>query len=269
MKKERLNTVYDPVAKKTFRSALIRFLLNEFPNMGGPMIMKLFTDKVEKLIAEFYPPTSHLKMGQLLWFAVAKDEKTSYGKSIDTTRIVPVVLTLVNHHDILKFKNAQRLKTIKKDIMARLYQEADQQGGTLSETDISLITLSGSSTVTKYTLDYEKEHDTILPRRGTIHDMGRSVTHKAIICKKRKIERKSTSTVASETYHSHEAVDRYTLDLDRVSFCLEKELSIDDVSFVTGLSKNLVIEYNNLAQEIKHSPPDNNFYDINDDDIPF
>ncbi len=135
------------------------------------------------------------------------------------------------------------LETIKQDIKARLYRETDQQGGTLSEPDICLITMCSRTTVRNHTLAYEKEHYTILPLRGTIHDMRRSMSHKTIICKKIKIEKKSTSLVAQETNHSHEAVDRYTLNLDRITFCLEKNLSVEDASFVTGLSKSLIIEF--------------------------
>ena len=269
MKKDYLDALYSPVEKKTFRSALMQFLLDEFPHVGGPMIMELFIDKIEKLIEDFYPPTKRLKMGQLLWFAVAKEEKPSYGKSMENTKIVPVILTLLNHDDISKRKNRTPLKTVRRDIKARLYQEADQQKGTLSETDISLITMCSVATVTNQTLNYEKEYNTTLPRRGTIHDMGRSMSHKTTICRKRKLERKSTSQVAQETNHTPEAVDRYTLNLDRVTFCLEKNLSVEDASFVTGLSKSLVVEYNNLDQEIKSSSPNDDFSGITEDDIPF
>jgi len=252
MKKDHLDALYNPVEKKTFRSALMQFLLDEFPHIGGPMIMELFVDRVEKLIEDFYPPTKRLKMGQLLWFAVAKEEKPSYGKSMENTKIVPVILTLLNHDDISKLKNRTPLKTVRRDIKARLYQEADQQKGTLSETDISLITMCSAHTVTNQTLNYEKEHNTTLPRRGTIHDMGRSMSHKTTICRKRKIEKKIyPPKLLQETNHTPEAVDRYTLNLDRVTFCLEKNLSVEDASFVTGLSKSLVVEYNNLDQENK------------------
>ena len=268
MKRDYLEAAYSPVEKKTFRSALMHFLTGEFPHIGGPMIMELFIDKMERLIEEFYPPVQRLKMGQILWFAVAKDEKPSYGKSMENTRIVPVVLSLVNHDDIAKIKQGMPLETIKQDIKARLYRETDQQEATLSEPDMSLITMCSRSTVIKHTLAYEKEHNTVLPRRGTIHDMGRSISHKTTICKKRKIERKSTSAVAQETNHSHEAVDRYTLNLDRVAFCLERSLSVEDASFVTGLSKNLVIEYRKLAQEVK-SADDDYYFDNIEDEIPF
>jgi hypothetical protein len=270
MKTDYREAIYSPVEQKTFRSALMNFLQKEFPNMGGPLIIELFIDKVESLIEQFYPPTKHLKMGQLLWFAVAKDEKPTYGKSMQKTRIVPVILTLVNHDDISRLKNKIPMTTVKRDIMARLYQEADDQGGTLSEIDISLMLMISRHTVSKHTLIYEKERKTTLPRRGTIHDMGTSMSHKRLICKKRKIERKSTSLVAQETSHSPEAVERYNLNLDRVAFCLGKRLSIEEASFVTGLSKKLIIEYRNLDQEINNSTVDNTLTNTIDfDDIPF
>lgn len=270
MKRNYLDAVYGPVEKKTFRSVLLQFLSREFPQMGGPMILELFADRMERLIEEFYPPTQHMKMGQLLWFAVAKKESPSYGKSMEKTQILPVLLTLVHPDDLSNLKRKAPLLTIKKEIKARLYREADQQGATLSEVDVALITLSNLRTVTQHTLAYERDHDTTLPRRGTVHDMGCSVSHKTTICKKRKVERKSTSQVAQETHHSPEAVDRYTLNLDRVSFCLDRNLSPEDTSFVTGLSKKLIIEYRQLAQEIHHaSVPNSSFSSLKDDDIPF
>ena len=48
-----------------------------------------------------------------------------------------------------------------------------------------------------------------MPRRGTVHDMGRSVTHKAVICYKRLVEQKPTSQVAEETFHSAEEIEYY------------------------------------------------------------
>ena len=53
-----------------------------------------------------------------------------------------------------------------------------------------------------------------------------------------------------ETNHYPKAIDRCTRDLKRVSLCLEKFL-VEDASFVTGLSKYLVIECANLIQELR------------------
>lgn len=73
-----------------------------------------------------------------------------------------------------------------------------------------------------------------------------------------------------QTNYSPEAVEWYSLSLDRVAFCLGKNLFIEEASFVTVLSKNLIIEYQNLDQEIKNTFIDNKLPDTIDfDDIPF
>lgn len=265
-KKQFPQSVYEPIQNKTFKATLKNFLIEEFPQIGGPMIIDLLVDKIESMIDEFYPPTQHLKMGQMLWFSVAKDEKPAYGKTMDKTRIVPTILSLVTDDEIEKIKQGTPRKEIKDVRRSRLLREADQQQGVLSYSDLSLIGLESLRWISSRVISYEKEHQCILPRRGTIHDMGRSFSHKPIICKKRKLEQKSTSEVARETNHSPEAVDRYTLNLDRVSFCLKKGLSVNETSFVTSIGKNTVIEYQALDEEINSDKYSDLF---NLDNLPF
>ena len=53
-----------------------------------------------------------------------------------------------------------------------------------------------------------------------------------------------------KTHHSPSAVDRYLGDFDRVRFCLKKGLSVEETSFITQLSKSLVVEYADLIEEL-------------------
>jgi hypothetical protein len=257
--------IYSPIQKKTFEAVLSNFIEKELPQIGGPMIVRLFVDKLKDLIEQYYPVHSRLKMGQILWFAVAKDEHHSYGKSMEKTRIVPVVLTLITHEDIEKMIGGVSLRSIKKDIAARLYQETDSQGGTLAETDISLILLVSLTMVRKYTREFEQENSCVLPRRGTIHDMGSSLSHKADICKKIKVDNKSIHSVSLETNHTPEAISRYLTNLERVKFCLKKRLDVNSTSFVTAISKMLVLEYKQLSEEIEDMKNDAEIKD----DLPF
>jgi hypothetical protein len=242
---------YTPIQQKTFSNALTTFFQKEVPQIGGDMIIQLIVKRIEQMIQSYYPKAEHLSMGQLLWFAIDEDEKSAYGKSMSKTKIKPVVLTLIAPSDIEALKKGISLQSLKQLIIARLYKEAKQQATVLAQTDVGLITLTCLPTVSKLTKEYEKQFNVILPRRGTIHDLGRSVTHKGIICKKRKLENKSISQIARETEHAPENVNRYTTDLDRVQFCLMKKLSIKDISFVTKLSESLVIEYVNIIDQIK------------------
>ena len=62
--------------------------------------------------------------------------------------------------------------------------------------------------------------------------------------------KKATPDIARETHHSPSAVDRYLGDFDRVRFCLKKGLSVEETSFITQLSKSLVVEYADLIEEL-------------------
>ena len=48
-----------------------------------------------------------------------------------------------------------------------------------------------------------------------------------------------------------EAVTRYIVNFKRIYKCLEKGLSVNDTVFAINVSKNLVIEYINLMEDLK------------------
>ena len=128
-------------------------------------------------------------MEQMLWFAVAKEEKGGYGKCMKNLRLRPVVLSVVTYEDIKKRAESVPQKEIRKSAIARMLREADKQGGTLAETDLSLILSCSNTTIHENITEYERENNVVLPRRGmprrgTVHDLGRSTTHKKIICEK-------------------------------------------------------------------------------------
>ncbi len=243
--------IYQPIEHKTFKSALMQFLKQEVPHLGGDMILELLTNKIQTLIDDFYPKSERLTMGQMLWFAIDENEKAGYGKNMKTLKIKPVILSLVHPNDIELIKKGVPSYTIKDQVMARLYRETKEQGAVLAESDVSLMLHMTPTNISKRTKKYEQQFHTVLPRRGTVHDLGRSVTHKKTICKKRILENKPISQIARETNHTSNSVTRYTNDLERVRFCLDKKLKLKEISFVTNLSPSLTIEYVSLIDEIK------------------
>jgi hypothetical protein len=118
----------------------------------------------------------------------------------------------------------------------------------LSLADVSLLLHIPISTVSRVILKDEDETKEIVPRRGTIHDLGRSVTHKAIICYKRLVEQKTTSQVAQETFHSPAEVEYYVQSFRRIRMCRDSGMSTEDVARATGHSFFLVKEYLNLIE---------------------
>ena len=91
----------------------------------------------------------------------------------------------------------------------RMCRQAYEQGGLLANRDLSEILNIADSCIGSLLTNHERQTKTLIPRRGTIHDIGSGLSHKWIICHKRYVEGKSADRIARETYHSIESVDRF------------------------------------------------------------
>jgi hypothetical protein len=251
----RYSQTYDASKRKTFRSSLCHLLQTEFPGVFGPAVTRLFADKIDALYERFHPPRSRLKAGQVFWAAVAIDDPPNRDKRIENTRLVPVILDLVTVQDIDNTMQCGRHHAqIRHDKILRLFRQAYEQGGVLSYADVSLLVHVGLNTISQVVLAEQEATGLPVPCRGTIHDMGRSVTHKAIICYKRLVEKKSTSQVAQETFHSAEEVEHYVQTCRRVQLCHDSGMGPDEIAQATGHSRLLVREYVDLIEEFKLPP---------------
>jgi len=242
---------YEASDRKTFKAALGHLLLTEFPGIFGPAVTRLFADKIDELYERFHPPNSRFKLGQLFWAGVAVDDPPSRNKRIEDTRLVSIVLDLVTARDIDEARVKGMRSQTRRAKIARLFRQAYEQGAVLSLADVSLMIHINYSTLSRLVLEYERETGTVVPRRGTIHDMGRSVTHKRIICFKRLVEQKPTSQVAQETFHSADEVEYYVQCLRRVQLCRDSGMSPEEAAQATGYSLSLVQEYLDLIEEFR------------------
>jgi hypothetical protein len=241
---------YRPQAAKTLRQSLIRFITREFPRLGGPWVIELFVDKLLELVDSYRMARDRLKPGQTLWQAVAVDERPGYRKPMTRTRQVPVVITVANQDDIADLRNNVKFPDILTRALVRCSNEAYAQGGVLTVTDLSVVFLRSVSHLAQLICAYESETGEVVPRRGNIHDIGRTVTHKRIICRKAYLEGKLTPTIARETFHSPEAVDRYILNLGRVYFATVKQgTTLEEAAFALQQRVGIVKQYIQLIEE--------------------
>jgi hypothetical protein len=246
--------------RKTFKSALCHLLQVEFPGTFGPMITRLFAEKIDTLYNRFHPPRSRFKPGQVLWTGVAIDDPPSRTKRIEDTRLVPVILDLVTVQDIEQMQTKGRRVPVRLAKIVRLFEQAHEQGAVLGHADVSVLLNMGINRISTHVIHHERQTGALIPRRGTIHDMGRSVSHKAIICYKSLVEKKPTSQVAQETFHSPDDVEHYVQCFRRIQLCRDKGLSPEQTAQATGHSLTLVQEYLDLIKEFLIPPlpdPDN------------
>jgi biotin operon repressor len=249
MKSNSLADTYEPQLQKSMKTVLCSRFISEYGFMGGKEVIELIVNDLLKIVNEHQLPLSKVKKGQILWQAVAKDETSSYGKSMSDTRTIPVILTLVSDEDINMRINGVSITQIRKNITERIMKEADEQRGTLSQPDIALLLAISRASVGKYIHEIQNEKGTTLPYRGTIHDMGPTITHKREIVRLR-LQKLSTPEIARRTNHSEEAVDRYINDYERV-IRISDIFEPIDIAFITNLSESLVIEYLDLKKEFQ------------------
>lgn len=247
--KEYLITTYGPAAQKTFTGALEAFFASEFPQLAGERARRSVVQGIVDMVHRFFPATTNLRQGQTTWISVAKNEMSSYGKTISETRMVPVIVTLLAEDEAKQRRDGKPLRDIKREAVARACLEIDEQGGCVTGSELAIMFKTTPPTVGKYIAQWETENKQLLPRRGTIHDMGPTLTHKKEICRLLFIDGKTVSQVVNLTKHSTKAIDRYITNFRQVFTCKTKGLNVQETAHATKLSKRLVEEYHRLFDD--------------------
>jgi hypothetical protein len=240
---------YSSAHDRFLKPAIVNFFKREFYGMFGPIVRENIAGALIDLFNSLCPESSRLKPGQVVWNAL---DKRTRGDS-DNRRYKPVILSLVTDDEVSMFEKGSSVSTIRKNVMARMIRESYQQGAVLSTRDLSLLLVSHAAYLSQLRIEYEKEHQTILPHTGVIHDMGTTLTHKHIIVYKHVVEKKDPSIVARETNHSQLAVDKYLKDFNRVRTLVNDNKDIDFIHHTTNIAKPVVKQYlqiiNNYVKE--------------------
>ncbi len=245
-------SVYTPQQYKCFEGALEAFFSQECPQIGGFRTRQMLVHTVSNMIHKFYPETTNMRQGQIIWTTVHKNEKCSYGKSIRNTRLTNVVLDLIDDNEIKERAKGKKLKNIKKEAVVRLHNQAYEQNGCLTNAESAIILKISPSTVSKYIKEWELNNKTVVPRRGSIHDIGPTITHKKIIIEKLFVEQKNVQQVSRETCHSTAAIQRYISTFKQVLLCKKKNFSIQEIAFAIGKTVRLVKEYEAIVEDYKN-----------------
>jgi hypothetical protein len=241
---------YRPQAAKSLRNRLYSFIKQEFPRLGGSWVIWTFVDKLLEIVDSYRFYRGKLKPGQMLWPAVAVDERPIYRKPMWRTRQVPVIVTIVDQDDIDGLRKDVDRYQLMKQAIVRAANDAYAQNGVLTCTDLGLMFNRSPTRIATAIREHEEETGEIVPRRGNVHDMGRTVSHKRIICRKAYLEGKFTPVIAHETHHSPEAVDHYILDFARIYFAtVQRGMTVDETVFATQRPRYLVEEYVEMIEE--------------------
>lgn len=237
---------FNPMKAKSLRSQLSRTIRQHFPRIGGTRITDLCADLIIEVVERHLRPRDSLQHGQLLWLGFDINDPPSRNKTAQNVRLVPVVLDLWNDQDL----DAQLDRVPAPERLLarciRLHQQAYEQGALLSNVDLAGMLGVSNGHISRLLAAHEREHNVVIPRRATLHDVGSGVTHKRIICWKRYVDGKSPEVIARETHHSLTAVDRYLGMFDRVRCCHQQQMPSHEIARVLACTERLVLEYLDL-----------------------
>jgi len=234
------NDEIERLKSKNYQEAIIQNICQDF-NMS-PIIANAYYKQMEKYFEEHLQ--TKLRPGQIVYEATSKEEPS--GKTIKLCLKKAVLLTLNDSKD-LEVLNKEGLAACRRARIMRFADEASSQGAYLTCEDLALLLTSSISTI-KRDLQQLGKKGILVPLRGRMKDIGRATTHKAKIIELF-LENYQFTEIEKITRHSEKSIERYLKDFTQVSILIHKNLSLQEIRQVVGISKNLVLEYSILYQQ--------------------
>ena len=230
-----------PPQGKGIQGAIKHLLEEQYAFVGGDRVQDMLIEDLIQIFQQYSRDPWNLEVGQTLWFAVHMDEKPGPGKTLSKMRVVPTILSITHEEDKQMRINGYSHQEIRRYRVARMLKEAYSQKGVLTQADVAELIGVSAGTIGKDIKIYQAEQGVILPYRGTIHDIGPSLTHKKVIIEKF-IQGIPTPDISRMTQHTEEACERYIKAFKKVRM-LHGKMKPLEIARIIGMSERLVNEY--------------------------
>ena len=188
--------------------------------------------------------SGNIRPGQIKEVVLAKD--ASSGKPLSQLKKIEVTLTLdagEEDLDVLSKYGRTHLREVR---ILRLVEEALDQGGILTQEDLSRILKVDVRTI-KRDIAHLRKLGYFVHTRGQIKGIGRGKSHKVAIVELY-LQRYTYSQISRRTRHSPFAIKRYLTTFARVINLTKRRISPQEIAFLLGISPYLTEEYLRLYQ---------------------
>jgi predicted transcriptional regulator len=164
------------------------------------------------------------------------------------SKLLPVRLTLLDPEDLVQASQGTPWDDLRERRVVRLLKRAYDQGGVLAQHDVGVLLGLSQATVTRLIHSYQQRTGEVLPFRGTVHDLGRTLTHKRQAVEGR-LQGPLTQEIARRIHHTPEAVDAYLTDFERVYQLHHDGKTLVQIAFLTRIAQSVVRQYIELIDE--------------------
>lgn len=214
----------------------------------SPFVSEAIVTVVHDVYLPVLDSQANLKTGQMLFQCLSK-------RNGSTTRIaeaeqVTVVLTLDGGNVDQKVRKQKGVDGLRRFRICRVCSEAYNQGGLLTVEDVAYRLLNvGERTIVRDLSLIRKDGETP-PLRSTIKDMGRTISHKAILIKNW-LKGDELSDLNRKYNHSFSAIESYVNTFKRVVFLKHEGYTVERIAYMQKISDALAKTYLDLWQQYK------------------
>jgi hypothetical protein len=255
-KKQRLAEAPRPAHRPETLKRLYHYLGTEAgipPAVQEPLLLELMAIR-----ARFHPRLKTLRSGRMPLAAMHVEAGRRLWQPTRHQPLAPVAVTLLGEREshILRHRPPKRYENylaFHGRRMARVLTEAYVQDGLLSFIELQWIFLVSTATVSRAIDYYQKQHQVILPCPGTVLDMGRMLTHKALIIRLH-LQGMTVLEIARQTYHHPRSIDAYLKSFDAVLILCLYAIPPPLMARILGRGEYLVNEYLELIAECLKDP---------------
>lgn len=226
--------------------------------MVGAGLSKWEAQALVSSIEEVYfsdPDLAPVRDGQMRYSCIRSDQGP--GKPLSACPKVSVTLTLSHPEDKQDLHGWAHPGGMSAEVrqrrLVRIVQEAQEQGGLLTQEDLSEILMCDPRTIRR-DIRQLKQGGFILPTRGQQQDIGPGVSHRALAVRKW-LEGKEPVELARLIRHSLASVENYLEKFKRVAWLSrEKAFNPFEIALTVGMSVVSVHTYLELCAEYADTP---------------
>jgi len=250
---------------RSLPTLLLNKFLNEYGYDKGAVVAQAIVKDILTIIEGCYD--QRVGPRQCLWMVVRVDRGKK--RAIQATDLIPVRLTLITGDSSYRsypctvdpdhrggdrhlgrsraWAHQQATGRCRQQRVVRMCLEAYRQGGVLTVLDLSLILGVSHWVICKDIHTHEQATGQLVPTRGTVHDIGPGVTHKAQVVR-RFLRGEPPDCIARSIHHSQAAVDRYLSAYQRIRL-LAQRFPKDQLPALSGVAPSVVAQYLALIGE--------------------